>query len=95
MASKVWIVLKERHTEEESWEVILGVYDNEADAIARVNEVFDESEDEYIENYGGIEDFVAENHNNGYAELHLDCGWDETIIKAVEYEINRPTYDSI
>lgn len=65
MAKKVWIVLKERHTEEESWEIILGVYDNVADAIARVNEVFD------------------------------DCWWDKTIIKAVEYEINKPTYDTL
>lgn len=95
MSEKVWVVLKKRHTEEESWEVILGVYDNEADAIARVNEIFDESEDEYIENYGGTEEFVAENHNNGYAELYLDGVWDETIIKAVDYEINKPTYDSI
>jgi hypothetical protein len=88
---KVWVVLKERHTEEESWEVILGVYDNEADAIARVNEVFDECEGEYIDHYGGVEDFVAENHNNGYAELHLDCGWDETIIGACSFDVNKDT----
>lgn len=92
---KVWIVTKNHQDETGHEALILGVYDNEADAIARVNEIFDESEDEYIENYGGVEDFVAENHNNGYAELHLDCGWDETIIKASEYEINKPTYDSI
>lgn len=93
--TNVWIVLKERHTEEENWMVVLGVYDYFGDAFERVNEVFYDSEEEYIERYGGKEEFVAENHNNGYAELHLDCGWDETIIKATNYTINKPTYDAI
>lgn len=90
MGKIVWVVRVERYSDADSSEDILGVYDNEADAIARVNEVFDKYEDDYIENYGGVEEFSAENHHNGYAELHLDCGWDETIIRTIEYEINKP-----
>lgn len=93
--TSVWIVLKERHTEEEQWMVVLGVYDYFGDALERVNEIFYESEEEYIERYGGKEEFVAENHFNGYAELHLDCGWDETIIQAIKCDINKPINEKI
>lgn len=93
MEQKIWLVVNERHTDEGSWQVILGIYDDFGKALERVDEIFYESEESYIENYGGVENFVAENHHNGFAELHLDDGWDETIIRATEYEINKPTCD--
>lgn len=93
MANKVWVVVRERHTEDNDSTIILGVYDNEADAIERVNEDFHETEEEYIEQWG--EQYSGENHHNGYAELHVDDAWDETRIIATGYEINKPTFDSI
>jgi hypothetical protein len=93
--TSVWVVLKERYTEDGNSVEILGVYDYFGDAFERVNEVFYDCEEEYIETYGGEEEFVAENHNNGYAELHLDCGWDETIINAVKCDFNKSIQISI
>ena len=93
MASKVWVVLRERRTEDNDSTVILGVYDNEADAIERVNEEFHETEMEYIEQWG--EQYSGDNHFNGYAELHVDTAWDETRIIAQGCEVNKPTFDSI
>lgn len=90
MENTKWIVVKKHYSDDDNSVFVIGVYDNEADAIDRVNEAFDESEDKYIENYGGVEDFVADNHNNGYAELHLDCGWDETIFNIQECEVGKP-----
>ena len=91
---KVWLVVKTRETDDhDDIQIILGVYDNFSDAVERVNEVFFEEEEEYIEQYG-IE-YIGDNHNNGFAELHIDYGQRDTIIKAVEYEINKPTYDTI
>lgn len=95
--TSVWVVLKKRHTDAEQWTIVLGVYDYFGDAFERVNEVFYETEENYIEAYGesDADRIEAENHNNGYAEISFDDGADVTIIKAEKYDINKPTYDEI
>lgn len=95
MENKVWIVTKQRETSGEQWHVIAGVYDNFSDALARVNELFIEAEEVFEDLYEGTE-YEAENHNNGYAELHYGSeDFDDIIIKATEYTINQATYDAI
>ena len=87
----VWLVIKERDTDGERGEDILGVFDSLAGAIERVNEEFSEMEERYIEEYG--ENYVAQNHNNGFAELYVETAWDETKIYCLEYEVNRFYHD--
>lgn len=94
--AKVWLVTRERHTEDNDSMIVLGIYENESDAIQRVNEEFIETELEFNnewEDYGHEVD--AENHFNGYAELHVRDTWDDCIIKAVPYELNKATFETI
>jgi len=94
--AKVWIVTKARSIDNEDLAVILGVYDSFDNALRRVNEEFDETEDDYINEYGDFGHKIdAENHNNGFAEIHCPDAWDECTIRAEEYELNKPTYESI
>ena len=77
------------HEDETGHEVlVLGVYDNYEQALTRVNEVYGEQEDYYIDSYGYHD---GHNHHNGYAELHLNDKWDETIISMASYNINQDT----
>lgn len=94
MEKKVWIVIRDRFTSEGQTRVICGVYDNFGDALERVNEVYYEDEENFIEFYEG--NFTSDNHNNGFAELQYGTeDYDNISISAVEFEINKPTYDSI
>jgi hypothetical protein len=95
MAKKVWVVTRVRHTADDDSFIILGVYEEFGDAVARVDEAFIEDEEMFEEYYSaGIHN--TENHHNGYAELHYgDCDYDDIVIRAEEYEINKPTYDLI
>ena len=93
MENKVWLVVRERHTEDNDSFVVLGIYDNFGDSLERINEEYFETEEDYIEEWG--ENFVGENHNNGFAEFHVDDAWDETRIRAIDFEINKPTFEEI
>lgn len=98
MKSQVWVVTKKRTTDDRDFCIILGVYSNFADAVARVDEIFLESEEWFEGYYGELGlDYEADNHHNGYAELTLlaDEEQDDVEISAVEYTINKPTYDGI
>ena len=83
----VWLVIKERYTDYGDSEDILGVFDTFEKAVERVNDEFDAMEDEYIEKWG--DNYEGDNHNNGFAELHVNTDWDETKIYCLEYEVNR------
>lgn len=97
---KLWVVVRTRHTTEHESTIICGLYENFGDAVERVKEVFDDDLDTFEEVYEGAE-YEADNHNNGYAELHYGesyqgCyGYDDIIIQAQEYEINQPIFDEL
>lgn len=85
---KVWIVTK-NHQDETGHEVlILGVYDNFEAAKARVDNEYKKEEEIYINNYGGHDGKL---YNYGFAELHIDTGWDETTIGACSFDVNEDT----
>ena len=92
---KIWIAFKKREIESEylNMTIILGVYDNEGDAIARINEEFFDCEEDYIEEYG--ERAHCSNHHNGYAECISEGNEDidSTILSITWYEVNKATYD--
>ncbi len=97
MAKKVWVVVRTRLTNDRNSCIICGIYEDFGEAVSRVNEVFNDDCDTFDEVYGetGV-GYNADNHNNGYAELHYgDCDYDDIVIRAEEYEINKPTYDSL
>lgn len=90
---KIWIVTMHHICESEDVCMIVGVFDNFDQAKDLVDDLYDEQEDIYDNNYCG--EYNAENHNNGYAELHYPDGWDDTIIVANDYELNAETHEEI
>lgn len=96
MKKKLWVVIKTRNTETERFTSLLGLYEEFSDAVNRVDEVFMETEESYEDTYLEMGDTItADNHHNGYAEVSLNGSLDETIIRATEYDMNAPLYESI
>ena len=96
MGKQVYIVIRQRYAEDADTPIICGVYDNWEAACKRVSEVLKEDEEYYKESYGEYGDEYFCNYDGeGYAELYINCGWDETRIKATDYTINESTYDLV
>lgn len=94
MSTKLWVVVRTRHTTDNDSTIICGLYEDFGDAVARVAEVFNEDFDTFEEVYGNNPGFDADNHNNGFAELHYgDSDYDDINIIANEYEINKSTFE--
>lgn len=88
--NKIWVVSKSEHDVNGSWVVVLGVYDNERAAIARVSEIAVEVEERYEEEWGTK--FEGQDHLNGYAKFESVDGYDETIITVIRFNVNEGDY---
>lgn len=95
MKKKLWVVIKTRNTETEQFTILLGLYEEFSDAVNRVDEAFMETKESYDVYLESGDTFTADNHHNGYAEVSLNGSLDETIIRATEYDMNVPLYESI
>lgn len=87
---KIWVVSKLERDVAGSWVVVIGVYDNECAAIARVSEMAIEVEERYEEEWGTK--FEGQDHLNGYAKFEAIDGYAETIITAIKFDVNEGAY---
>lgn len=87
---KIWVVSKLERDEAGSLVFVIGVYDNECAAIARVSEMAIAVEERYEEKWGTK--FEGQDHLNGYAKFEATDGYAETIITAIKFNVNEGNY---
>jgi len=95
MASKVWLVYKERHTDKENKMIVLGICDNESTVVELINREFIVTKEDFIRKWG--DRAKCENNLNGRADLSATNGYsvDVCVITAEPFLVNKATYNNI
>lgn len=87
---KVYAVIQTTATEVEGKVKIRGIFSTETKAIDFVNQI-DLTDDGEMLNFFSKEDFVMDNHNNGYLRAYLEDDYAEFIIDTYEIEVDNET----